>query len=108
MVEHATKDHLRIVVDVRFNIEDYDVNQFQHFQVSYKSNQKQNNNEKFSAPCDSNPCLNGATCTNAGNSYACSCPPGFAGPACETDIRPCKISQHSLNICICVFVFFCF
>lgn len=32
MVEHVTKDHSRIVVDVQFNIEDYGVNIYQQFQ----------------------------------------------------------------------------
>lgn len=43
-------------------------------------------------PCDSNPCLNSGTCTNNGASnFICSCPPGYTGRTCETNIRPGKI-----------------
>ena len=34
--------------------------------------------------CDSNPCLNGGTCTDAVNQYSCSCVSGYAGINCET------------------------
>ena len=34
--------------------------------------------------CSSNPCLNGATCTDAVNSYTCGCVAGYTGTHCET------------------------
>ena len=34
--------------------------------------------------CASNPCLNGATCTDLINGYECTCPVGFGGENCET------------------------
>lgn len=37
--------------------------------------------------CDSNPCLNGGTCTDALNGYVCSCPILFGGIHCEIGIK---------------------
>ena len=34
--------------------------------------------------CSSNPCLNGGSCTDQVNGYACSCQPGYAGAQCQT------------------------
>ena len=34
--------------------------------------------------CSSNPCMNGATCTDAVNSYTCGCVAGYTGTHCET------------------------
>ncbi len=34
--------------------------------------------------CSSSPCVNGATCTDAVNSYTCACVAGYTGPHCET------------------------
>lgn len=39
--------------------------------------------------CSPNPCSNGGTCANAGSSFACTCPVGFGGATCETDIDDC-------------------
>jgi hypothetical protein len=35
-------------------------------------------------PCKDTVCLNGGYCVDG----TCSCPDGFTGPNCETDIRP--------------------
>eukprot|EP00057_Strongylocentrotus_purpuratus_P015451 XP_011669925.1 PREDICTED: fibropellin-1-like [Strongylocentrotus purpuratus] len=42
-------------------------------------------------PCDSDPCVNGGTCTySAGDTtFTCSCPPPLGGPTCQTEIDPC-------------------
>lgn len=37
--------------------------------------------------CESNPCLNGATCKDEVGRYTCRCPPGFNGTRCETGIN---------------------
>ena len=34
--------------------------------------------------CQSKPCLNGATCTNAANKFSCSCVTGYTGSVCQT------------------------
>lgn len=34
--------------------------------------------------CDSDPCLNGATCAVFNNTYTCACPAGYTGVMCET------------------------
>ena len=34
--------------------------------------------------CSSNPCMNGATCTDGVDSYICECVPGYTGVYCET------------------------
>ena len=40
--------------------------------------------------CESNPCRNGATCTNEGDGFKCRCAPGFRGRTCDTG----KFLQH--------------
>ena len=34
--------------------------------------------------CSSNPCINGGSCTDQVNGYACSCQPGYTGRQCQT------------------------
>uniref|UniRef100_A0ABD2VVZ3 Delta-like protein n=1 Tax=Trichogramma kaykai TaxID=54128 RepID=A0ABD2VVZ3_9HYME len=57
--------------------------------------------EKVDNPCASNPCLNGANCTEVGEQAVCNCTEGFAGPTCATDIDECA-SQPCLNGGTCV------
>ena len=33
--------------------------------------------------CRSDPCFNGATCSNSPNTFECTCVPGFTGPICN-------------------------
>ena len=33
--------------------------------------------------CDSNPCMNNATCVDAFNRYTCRCGPAYKGVICE-------------------------
>lgn len=40
--------------------------------------------------CASNPCQNGGMCNDRANSYTCSCPPGYLGQHCETDVAVCE------------------
>ncbi|MFT7805709.1 protein eyes shut homolog [Arapaima gigas] len=39
--------------------------------------------------CASVPCLNGASCADLINKYACFCREGYTGKSCETDINVC-------------------
>ena len=45
-------------------------------------------------PCEGVTCLNGGTCVNG----SCSCPQGYSGPACETQVTPTKIRISSIKI----------
>ena len=40
--------------------------------------------------CEPNPCLNGGSCTEEGDSYTCQCADSFTGDDCETDTSDCK------------------
>jgi EGF-like domain len=39
--------------------------------------------------CDSQPCLNGATCAEGESGPVCACAPGYEGAVCETNIDEC-------------------
>ena len=45
--------------------------------------------------CSSNTCLNGATCIDQVNGYACNCQPGYQGVHCQTS----RLSFQILSIC---------
>ncbi|GAA6084499.1 protein delta homolog 1 [Tachysurus ichikawai] len=45
--------------------------------------------------CESNPCLNGGTCTDRGLDYTCVCPPAFSGPICNISLASCSDSTCS-------------
>lgn len=38
-------------------------------------------------PCDANPCRNGATCLNTGQSFTCVCKDGYEGQHCQMELR---------------------
>ncbi|CAG9865288.1 unnamed protein product [Phyllotreta striolata] len=40
--------------------------------------------------CSRNPCLNGGTCKPYKNSFNCTCPLGFAGKICQTNVDECS------------------
>jgi hypothetical protein len=40
-------------------------------------------------PCFANPCQNGGVCSDTEPGYSCSCPEGFSGDSCETNIDEC-------------------
>ncbi|XP_023821956.1 IgGFc-binding protein isoform X1 [Oryzias latipes] len=53
------------------------------------------------SPCLSSPCLNGGTCTEAGNNtYTCECPEGFQGSDCEEEITPPGETPCLSNPCL--------
>lgn len=51
-------------------------------------------------PCNSDPCVNGGTCTYTSNSYNCSCVSGYRGDHCETGLNIC----HIIRIIIIMFI----
>lgn len=51
--------------------------------------------------CATSPCANGARCVNWNNHYNCSCPPGFQGKNCRSDIDECRKPGVCLNGGIC-------
>ncbi|XP_063045384.1 aggrecan core protein-like isoform X2 [Engraulis encrasicolus] len=40
--------------------------------------------------CHSNPCANGATCVERGDSFTCLCLPSYGGKRCEIDEQSCE------------------
>ncbi|XP_076143233.1 aggrecan core protein-like isoform X2 [Alosa pseudoharengus] len=40
--------------------------------------------------CHSNPCANGATCVERGDSFTCLCLPSYGGKRCEIDEQTCE------------------
>uniref|UniRef100_A0AAY4AVF9 Delta-like protein n=1 Tax=Denticeps clupeoides TaxID=299321 RepID=A0AAY4AVF9_9TELE len=42
--------------------------------------------------CDSNPCKNGALCTDLNPGYSCTCPDGYEGSHCEHSLLTCADS----------------
>ncbi|XP_052785042.1 uncharacterized protein LOC128220615 [Mya arenaria] len=50
--------------------------------------------------CQSNPCLNGATCIRGVAGYTCSCLVGYSGNNCEHDVNECE-SNPCLNGATC-------
>uniref|UniRef100_A0A8C1WN15 Notch receptor 3 n=1 Tax=Cyprinus carpio TaxID=7962 RepID=A0A8C1WN15_CYPCA len=52
--------------------------------------------------CATNPCANGARCTNWNHHYNCSCPPGYQGKNCRNDIDECRKPGKCLNGGICM------
>lgn len=53
------------------------------------------NCQKIVSACRSNPCMNGATCHNADNTYICNCTEKSAGRNCEELITPHMISNSA-------------
>ncbi|XP_072395755.1 protein crumbs [Diabrotica undecimpunctata] len=45
-----------------------------------------------STVCSRNPCLNGGTCTPYKGSFNCTCPNGFTGKICQTNVDECASS----------------
>ncbi len=52
--------------------------------------------------CSSRPCMNGATCSDAVNSYTCVCVAGYTETHCETgeSLGFSNICKHSVRVLI--------
>jgi len=48
--------------------------------------------------CDSNPCKNGATCTDHIDGFNCSCVAGYTGNMCETGMAECWMTRSDLEV----------
>ena len=48
-------------------------------------------------PCDANPCRNGATCLNTGQSFTCVCKEGFEGQHCQMEERQTPTSTATTS-----------
>ncbi|XP_031560476.1 sushi, nidogen and EGF-like domain-containing protein 1 [Actinia tenebrosa] len=49
------------------------------------------------SPCESSPCLNGATCKYANRNYTCVCQASFTGSHCESYVPVCQSSPCANN-----------
>ena len=47
--------------------------------------------------CASSPCLNGGSCVDGDNEYACNCKQGFSGKDCQLSSSTCKFKNY-LNL----------
>ncbi|CAB3365823.1 Hypothetical predicted protein [Cloeon dipterum] len=54
------------------------------------------------SPCDSSPCLQGASCQNFVNDYVCYCPDGFSGKNCDKEESLCDTQANCQNGGECV------
>uniref|UniRef100_A0A8C5BWX1 Notch receptor 3 n=1 Tax=Gadus morhua TaxID=8049 RepID=A0A8C5BWX1_GADMO len=52
--------------------------------------------------CATSPCANGARCANWNSQYNCSCPPGFQGKNCRSDVDECRKPGLCLNAGLCI------
>ena len=52
--------------------------------------------------CETDPCLNGATCIDGIAMYTCECREGFNGAQCENYIDECEMYQPCQNGAKCI------
>ncbi|KAL3870956.1 hypothetical protein ACJMK2_038981 [Sinanodonta woodiana] len=52
----------------------------------------------FAKHCETEPCLNGASCIDNLGFYTCICTPGWTGTNCEVDIQPPVVNGCSGNM----------
>ena len=58
-------------------------------------------------PCDSNPCMTGATCVNNEGDFHCICPYGSTGPRCEVSTFALSLYCGVEQYCYVFYVGFC-
>lgn len=49
--------------------------------------------------CDPNPCQNGGTCMDGAGTFTCTCPRGFMGMRCETNVDDCSARPCAHGTC---------
>jgi len=47
--------------------------------------------------CNSDPCMNGAKCSNKVNGFTCKCTAGFKGDNCQTGKHFCYYATEKIN-----------
>ena len=55
--------------------------------------------------CQTNPCLNGASCTNKHGDYECTCPAGFTGKNCEQGKKRNKVIKKAEIVIVELIIF---
>ena len=55
--------------------------------------------------CQTNPCLNGASCTNKHGDYECTCPAGFTGKNCEKGKKRNKVIKKAQIVIVELIIF---
>lgn len=49
--------------------------------------------------CAARPCLNGGTCVDLIDKFACFCKDGYTGKACQDDIDVCSAAASNVSLC---------
>ena len=55
--------------------------------------------------CQTNPCLNGASCPNKHGDYECTCPAGFTGKNCEQGKKRNKVIKKAEIVIVELIIF---
>lgn len=50
--------------------------------------------------CAASPCLNGGTCVDLIDKYACFCKDGYTGKTCQDDIDVCSATASNVSLCV--------
>jgi len=67
----------------------------------YPTKKKKKKKKKIDTDeCASDPCLNGATCSDGMNEFVCHCTPEYTGSTCDTEVDECSSSPCENGNCI--------